>query len=175
MKYSGYTIKDLAELLDVSKTTVSRAMKDIDVSYDYIEKNRQMFNYETAVNIISYINKNFDFSKIETPQQENHNTATKSQRKRNTSQQKPQQTATTQQEIKEIAKSQQQIISILENTIKSLESQLSEKDRQINNLTQLLFAEQVNNGKVIAELTQEHQQQENKKKGLFSRLFSRNT
>lgn len=148
----NYTVKDLADILDVSKTTIQKYIKASAIDYDYIEKNKQYYNEEKAVEIIKGIRKDFDISQLEIanlqtanrkPQTEdrqlkNENKAeTQAQgdvaqsRKPQTENQQPQ-TENRQQETID------RIISMLEKELEEKNRQLEVKDKQIQDLADRL-------------------------------------
>jgi len=59
------TVRDIADMLKVSKTTVQKAIKAADINYDYVERNRQYYNLDKARAIILSIRNDFDFSSFE--------------------------------------------------------------------------------------------------------------
>lgn len=63
-----YTVKEIADLLQVSKTTVQKSIKANNIDYDYISKNKQYYSYEKTKKIIESIRKDFDFLKLENSQ-----------------------------------------------------------------------------------------------------------
>lgn len=60
-----YTVKEIADTLEVSKTTVQKVIKANNIVYDYVSKNRQYYNYEKTKQIIGLLRADFDFSKLE--------------------------------------------------------------------------------------------------------------
>jgi len=75
-----YTVKQIADLLKVSKTTVQKYIKAAAIKYDYVEYNKQFYSYEKAKGIIKGIRENFDFSALDTENQvENSTTKTENQ------------------------------------------------------------------------------------------------
>lgn len=58
------TVKEIAELLNVSKTTVQRAIKELELTPDIISKNKHLYCPESAKEIIQFINFSFDFSGV---------------------------------------------------------------------------------------------------------------
>ena len=63
-----YTVKEIADLLQVSKTTVQKVIKANNIVYDYVSKNKQYYSYEKAKQIIGLLRKDFDFTKLEISQ-----------------------------------------------------------------------------------------------------------
>ena len=62
---SDFTVKEIADILKVSKTTVQKAIKAANISYDYIERNRQYYSMEKTRQIVLSIRADFDFSLLE--------------------------------------------------------------------------------------------------------------
>lgn len=66
----NYTVKEIAELLEVSKPTVQRAINKLSIEASLVEKNKyRYYDYEHVRVIIEAIKPDFDFAVIETPQQ----------------------------------------------------------------------------------------------------------
>lgn len=59
-----FTVKDIADLLKVSKTTVQKYIKAASIQYDYIERNKQFYGPEKAKEIIKSIKPEFDLSEL---------------------------------------------------------------------------------------------------------------
>lgn len=64
MKKNNITVKEIAELLNVSKTTVQRAIKELQLTPDIIEKNRHLYCPESAKEIMQFIDFSFDVSQV---------------------------------------------------------------------------------------------------------------
>jgi DNA-binding transcriptional MerR regulator len=199
MNNSGYTIKQIADLIGVSKEAIRKVIKQHNIKYEYTEKNRQYYSYNDTVKIVLFMRDDFDLSLldlvVDTPQTTNQNfdnspTKTANQPQTIEADEDPHQvdpkekpqtnTANSQTNTDNQPTTENQVIEILRQTIDTLKNQLIEKDKQIENLnknierlTFLLNNEQQNHIKAITELTEEHQQQ--KKKGFFSRLFNKNS
>lgn len=58
------TVKEIAEMLNVSKTTVQRAIKELELTPDIIVKNRHLYCPESAKEIIEFIDNSFDVSQV---------------------------------------------------------------------------------------------------------------
>jgi predicted transcriptional regulator len=192
MNNSGYTVKQIADLLKVSKTAIQKVIKNNNINYDEIEKNRQIYYYNTTVKIILLMRNDFDLTLldkvVELPKTENRkheNFEEKTGNQQTTDCEKSFQNGENNENKTENTETNSKtpegkIIDILQKTIDTLQNQLIEKDKQIENqdkhierLTILLHNEQQNHIKAIAEITEGHQQQ--KKKGFFSRLFRKNS
>ena len=58
MKY--YTMRDIADILKVSKTTVRKAIKAAAIEYDKVESNKYFYSIDKTKQIIKNINSDFD-------------------------------------------------------------------------------------------------------------------
>ena len=196
MNNKGYTIKQISDLIGVSKQAVQKVIKQHNISYDDKEKNRQIYFTNTTIKIISAMRSDFDYSKLDfnvadlpqTDNQKTDNSTTETDNKTETEVDDPFSSAPKSENKTDNSATntdnqqttENQVIEVLRLTIDTLQNQLNEKDkqieykdRQIEMLTRLLHTEQMKTVKAIEEMTEEHQQQ--KKKGLFSRLFKKNT
>lgn len=61
---NNITVKEIADLLGVSKTTVQRAIKELELTPDLIIKNKHIYEKETAKEIIEFIDNSFDFTGV---------------------------------------------------------------------------------------------------------------
>ena len=76
-----YTVKDIAELLQVSKPTIQKAINDLQIEPDRIEKNKyRLYSEADAAAIIHCVRPDFDLSvlrkgteKLENDRQEPQN------------------------------------------------------------------------------------------------------
>ena len=127
-----YSIKEIADIIEVSKTTVRKAIQRLDLSYDTIKNNKQLYSevktkkiikdikpdFEFANSVFKFANSDFDGEnpqpKVETSQTEAGNSKTES------------------------GNSQTENTELLKMTIELLAKQLEEKDRQINSLNDRL-------------------------------------
>ena len=60
-----YTVKEIADILGVSKTTVQKAIKAAAIECDKVEKNRQYYSLEKTKQIIIKANKDFDLDTLQ--------------------------------------------------------------------------------------------------------------
>lgn len=186
MNNNEFTVKQIAEVIGVSKQAVQKVINKNNISYDSIDKNRQIYNYETAVIIISLMRDDFDFSKlkkvVDTPQtanQKNDNLTTENENQPPTTKGDPLSSAPENENKTDNSATttdnqqttENQVIEILRQTIDTLQNQLIEKDKQIENLTKIIQAEQIKVVKAIPEIIEEHERK--KKKGFFNKLFSK--
>lgn len=129
-----YTVKEIAELLDVSKPTVQRAINAAAIEADKEDnKHSRFYSYEKTVQIISAINTGFDVSVLakhtatqeeigETPQQTPQNdakhTATPPQ-------------ASELELVRAMLTTIQEQLAVKDKQIAAYEEQLAIKDKQI--------------------------------------------
>ena len=74
-----YTVKEIADLLGVSKTTIQKAIKAAAIDYDYVERNKYFYKLDKVKEIISSIRPDFDFTKLANSQTETDNQTDNSQ------------------------------------------------------------------------------------------------
>lgn len=130
MKY--YTMKDIADTLKVSKTTVRKAIKAAAIDYDKVESNKYFYSIDKTKQIIKNINSDFDLRGLQSDL-ETENSETKFANS---------QTETENSETIEVA-------------LNILEKQLNEKDNTIKDLQEKLAAAYTQIGeqsKTIADL-----------------------
>ena len=130
-----YTVKEIADLLQVSKPTVQRAINAAGIEADKEDnKHSRFYSVEKARQIILSINADFDVASLakqtdtsetfgETPQQTPQNDATQSET--------PQQTGDLEL-VKAMLTTLQGQLAAKDKQIAALEEQLVVKDRQIN-------------------------------------------
>ena len=122
-----YTVKGIAELLNVSKPTIQRYINTAAIEPDKEENQCRYYSYDKAVEIIKAVNAEFDISRIaadhEAPQNDAPQTATPPQN--------APQTATPPQNAE---------IEILKSVIATIQEQLVIKDKQIANMDRQIAA-----------------------------------
>ena len=123
-----YTVKEIAELLNVSKPTIQRYINTAAIEPDKEENQCRYYSYDKAVEIIKAVNAEFDISRIaadhEAPQNDAPQTATEPQND-------APQTATPPQNAE---------IDILKSVIATIQEQLVIKDKQIANMDRQIAA-----------------------------------
>lgn len=124
-----YSIKDLADILDVSKTTVRKAIQKEQIEYDCVKNNKQLYSEAKARKIILSINADYEFANSET-QFANSETEDTNQSENNGN--------NTAKSITESANSETPEMKLLMKTIEILEKQLEQKDKQIDSLNERL-------------------------------------
>lgn len=74
-----YTVREIADLLAVSKTTIQKAIKANDITYQKIERNKQLYTIEQSNAIIKAVKADFPLLEIENSTTETANSTTKSE------------------------------------------------------------------------------------------------
>ena len=133
-----YTVKEIADLLSVSKPTIQRYINTAAIEPDKEENQCRYYNFDKAVKIIKAVNAEFDISRIaadhEAPQNDAPQTATPPQNEPQTAtepQNDAPQTATPPQNAE---------IEILKSVIATIQEQLVIKDKQIANMDRQIAA-----------------------------------
>ena len=133
-----YTVKEIADLLSVSKPTIQRYINTAAIEPDKEENQCRYYNFDKAVKIIKAVNAEFDISRIaadhEAPQNDAPQTATPPQNAPQTAtapQNDAPQTATPPQNAE---------IEILKSVIATIQEQLVIKDKQIANMDRQIAA-----------------------------------
>lgn len=112
-----YTVKEIAELLNVSKPTIQRYINTAAIEPDKEENQCRYYSYDKAVEIIKAVNAEFDISRIAADHEAPQNDAP--------------QTATPPQNAE---------IEILKSVIATIQEQLVIKDKQIANMDRQIAA-----------------------------------
>lgn len=144
-----YTVKEIADLLSVSKPTIQRYINTAAIEPDKEENQCRYYNFDKAVKIIKAVNAEFDISRIaadhEAPQNDAPQTATPPQNAQNVAtepQNDAPQTATAPQNDAPQAATppQNAEIDILKSVIATIQEQLVIKDKQIANMDRQIAA-----------------------------------
>ena len=112
-----YTVKGIAELLNVSKPTIQRYINTAAIEPDKEENQCRYYNFDKAVKIIKAVNAEFDISRIAADHEAPQNDAP--------------QAATPPQNAE---------IDILKSVIATIQEQLVIKDKQIANMDRQIAA-----------------------------------
>ena len=112
-----YTVKEIADLLNVSKPTIQRYINTAAIEPDKEENQCRYYNFDKAVKIIKAVNAEFDISRIAADHEAPPNDAP--------------QTATPPQNAE---------IEILKSVIATIQEQLVIKDKQIANMDRQIAA-----------------------------------
>ena len=133
-----YTVKGIAELLNVSKPTIQRYINTAAIEPDKEENQCRYYSYDKAVEIIKAVNAEFDISRIaadhEAPQNDAPQTATPPQNA-------PQAATAPQNDAPQTATPPQNAeIEILKSVIATIQEQLVIKDKQIANMDRQIAA-----------------------------------
>lgn len=115
-----YTVKDIAEIIEVSKPTVQKIINDLQIEPVSIEKNKfRLYSVEDTGKIISSIRQDFDFAAYRKATEKPQSDCDKPQ---NDTDKLPKDTAKTQNDSQML---------LLESILTTLQGQLAEKDKQI--------------------------------------------
>ena len=133
-----YTVKEIADLLSVSKPTIQRYINAAAIEPDKEENQCRYYNFDKAVKIIKAVNAEFDISRIaadhEAPQNDAPQTATPPQNA-------PQAATEPQNDAPQTATPPQNAeIEILKSVIATIQEQLVIKDKQIANMDRQIAA-----------------------------------
>ena len=112
-----YTVKEIADLLSVSKPTIQRYINTAAIEPDKEENQCRYYNFDKAIKIIKAVNAEFDISRIAADHEAPQNDAP--------------QTATPPQNAE---------IEILKSVIATIQEQLVIKDKQIANMDRQIAA-----------------------------------
>lgn len=131
-----YTVKEIADLLGVSKTTIQKAIKAAAIEFDYVERNKYFYKWDKVKEIISSIRPDFDFTKLANSQTETDNSQTETNNQTDNSQMQGEysqtETANSQTETdNQTDNSQTGEIAALHRLIDLVQQQLAEKDKQL--------------------------------------------
>ena len=74
-----YTVREIADLLAVSKTTIQKAIKANGITYQKIERNKQLYTIEQSNAIIKAVKADFPLLEIENSTTETENKTANSQ------------------------------------------------------------------------------------------------
>lgn len=143
---SDFTVKEIADILKVSKTTVQKAIKAANISYDYIERNRQYYSMEKTRQIVLSIREDFDFSLLESQlansQTETENSQTNTENQGENSQTKTEnpktETANSPTDSREEIAALNRLIDLVQQQLAEKDRQLAVKDKQIQDLSDRL-------------------------------------
>ena len=130
-----YTVKEIADILGVSKTTVQKAIKAAAIEFDKVEKNRQYYSFEKTKQIIVKVNKDFDLGTLQVGL-EIENSPTKTENQTEYSQILTENSPTE----SENSKTQTENSPTIEKALEILEKQLDEKNSTIKDLQEKLAA-----------------------------------
>ena len=129
---SDFTVKEIADILKVSKTTVQKAIKAANISYDYIERNRQYYSMEKTRQIVLSIRADFDFSLLES-QLANSQTETENSQT-DTANRVDNSPTDSNEELAALHR----LIDLVQQQLAEKDKQLAVKDKQIQDLSDRL-------------------------------------
>lgn len=199
----SYTVKEIADILGYTKTTITKTIKALCIEPDKMERNKFYYGAEKARQIITDLRPDFDFSIFENSQTETANSQTensgifensqteKGEKTENST------TKTANSQTETANSTEQQIIDELRRTITIFEKELNEKNEQLkvkdsqietlNNTIQMLndtiqgqLLLNAREKKLIeaetaeAENKTEEKEQKKEKISFFRRIFKKN-
>ena len=139
---NDFTVKDIANLLSVSKTTISKAIKAAEMECDYVQSNRQYFSAEKTRQLILAVKPDFDVSflleqvansqtKSENSQTETANLKEKSENSQTETANLEKKTANSQTKSENSQTETDSELELVRAMVKTLQEQLAIKDKQI--------------------------------------------
>lgn len=141
-----YTVKEIAELLEVSKPTVQKMINDLGIEFITKGKRDRFYTEDNVIEIIKAINPNFDLSKIieKTAKTENEpqNIEESTENIEKDTENTEKDNANTEKDRK-IEDLQMQLLETLQKQIADQQKQLESKDQEIQHLHKLLDQQQV--------------------------------
>jgi hypothetical protein len=144
MNKDKWTIKEIADLISVSKTTIQKTVKELNIEPDLFEKNKQYFYYPKVKLIILKMRPGFDFSSLQTRkptenQTENLKTESANQFANSQTESEKSTTESANSKTKNLSDDSQQDFEhwLLEEN-KFLKDQIKQKDQLINDLNENL-------------------------------------
>lgn len=125
-----YTVKEIAEIIEVSKPTVQKVIKDLSIDPVRIEKNKYRFYcYADVVKVIKSIRSDFDFEKLQNGIEKSQNETEKSE---NFSEKQPNETEKPQNETaKQPSGSHSDELDLMRSMLSLIQEQMKEKDKQL--------------------------------------------
>ena len=137
-----FTVREIADLLRVSKTTIQKYIKAANIEYDCIEKNKQYYSYQKAKEIIKNIRPDFDFSELENLQTEvensetklenqNENLQTEVEKSKNQVENSQTEVEKSKTEVENSPTQQNEQMATLNRMLDMIQKQLEEKDKQL--------------------------------------------
>ena len=131
-----FTVKDIADLLKVSKTTVQKYIKAASIQYDYIERNKQFYSPEKAKEIIKSIKPEFDLSELgfANSQEETENSKTETEN----SKEKLEKSQTESENSQEKTANSEISADATQRMLDMLQQEIEKKDKMITDLQEKL-------------------------------------
>lgn len=134
-----YTVKEIAELLGVSKPTVQKVINDLDLPFITKGKRDRLYPEESVIEVIKVLDPCFDFSKI------TEKTENETQKPQNDTENIENNEKETEKNAKDrkVDDLQELLIQTLQKQIEDQQKQLESRDQEINQLHKLLDQQQV--------------------------------
>ena len=139
-----FTVKEIADLLEVSKPTVQKAITEASIDPVRIEKNKyRMYSYADTVAIIKAVKSDFDFSVIAKFGGKSQSETAKPQDNSQISQNETEEPQNQTEKSQNTAKSEElelmrSMLSLIQEQMKEKDKQLAIKDKQIQDLSDRL-------------------------------------
>ena len=138
-----FTVKDIADLLKVSKTTVQKYIKTASIQYDYIERNKQFYGPEKAKEIIKSIKPEFDLSELgfANSQEETENSKTETENSKTeteNSKEKLEKSQTESENSQEKTANSEISADATQRMLDMLQQEIEKKDKMITDLQEKL-------------------------------------
>ena len=133
MKKDYYTVKEIADLVKVSKTTIQKIIKSIGIDFDYVERNRQYYSFDKAKRIILDFNPEFEFPIIENQSaNQSENSETETENNKNVCENSQTKSAKSETKTENSKTEAEDQIAALNRMLDIIQKQLEEKDRQLS-------------------------------------------
>ena len=131
-----YTVKQIAELLKVSKPTVQKAINELNIIPERKQNNgRAFYNYDNTVSIIKYLRTDFDIAALSHVSHVGGKLQSETAKPQNRPPDFAKSTAKHESELQNTArvteKPPDQELELLKDMYETLKKQLDEKDRQL--------------------------------------------
>lgn len=127
-----YTVKQIAELLKVSKPTVQKTINALSIAPAKRENNnRAYYSQEDTVTIIKSIDHGFDVSVLQEPDDEPPSETAKPQNYAEITEKPPSEAQNNEGETAKTEKPPSEEIELLRNMLGVIQEQLKEKDKQL--------------------------------------------
>lgn len=131
---SEYSVKEIADLLSVSKPTIQRTIIAAGIEPTTEKSQKRYYDQDKTAQIIGLVSPGFDISEIISPDQTETGTETPTENRHKTDTNQPTQTETDQNKANETA------IQALQTALKALQTELDAKNKQIEELHGMIKA-----------------------------------
>lgn len=139
IKKDYYTVKEIADLVKVSKTTIQKIIKSIGIDFDYVEKNRQYYSFDKAKRIILDFNPDFEFPIVENQsEKQSENSKSITANIENSCENSKTKSENSKTEAEDQIAALNRMLDIIQKQLEEKDKQLSIKDKQIADLSDRL-------------------------------------